>query len=64
MGRTNDKIPRLNEDEVKILQREFGKDPHATFQKMFQFSPAVGADLGRVNVSILWLSVKKNANLN
>jgi hypothetical protein len=52
-GRTNDKILSLNEDEVKSLEREFEKDPEPTFQKMFQFSPAVGADLGRVNVSIL-----------
>jgi hypothetical protein len=59
IGRTNDKIPSLNEGEVKILEREFGKDPDPTFQKMFQFSSAMGADLGRVNVSILWLSVKK-----
>jgi hypothetical protein len=59
MGRTNDKISSLGEDEVKILEPEFGKDPDPTFQKMFQFSPAVGADLGRINVSILRLSVKK-----
>jgi hypothetical protein len=59
IGRTKDKIPSLNENEVKILEREFRKDADLTFQKMFQFSPAVGADLGRVSVSILWLSVKK-----
>jgi hypothetical protein len=59
IGCTNKKVPSLDEDEVKILEREFVKDPDPTFQKMLQFSEAVGADFARVNVSTLWMSWKK-----
>jgi hypothetical protein len=51
MAHISDKIPCLGEDEVKILEQEFEKDPDPILQTMLRFSQAMGVDFATVNVS-------------
>jgi hypothetical protein len=51
LPKTSEPKPRIGEDEVSILEREFERNPKPTTQIKRQFAEDMGVDLARVNVS-------------